>query len=75
MNVKKTTLLIFISLIFVGGAGAYAFSDGVFDEYLDELQNDDDEIIYRKKEVVKYLVFITTDYTPELTSYSRFSMP
>ena len=44
MNVKKNTLLIFISLIFVGGAGAYAFSDGEFDKYLNEEEKINEEI-------------------------------
>ena len=39
MNVKKTSLLVFICLISVGGAGAYAFSGGALDGYLENLQN------------------------------------
>jgi|TARA_B110000116_G_scaffold14097_1_gene11462 hypothetical protein len=71
MNVKKTTLLIFIGLITVGGAGAYAFNDEMFDEYLDDLQDKEDvvDVIEEPESILKDLVAKITVNTQVGTNY------
>ena len=43
MNVKKVSLMVFTALLLIGGSGAFAYTQGTFDEFLN--LNDDDEII------------------------------
>lgn len=71
MNVKKTTLLVFIGLITVGGAGAYAFNDEMFDEYLDDLQDKEDvvDVIEEPESILKDLVAKITVNTQVGTNY------
>ena len=71
MNVKKTTLLIFIGLITVGGAGAYAFNDEMFDEYLDDLQDKEDvvDVIEEPESILEDLVAKITVNTQVGTNY------
>ena len=71
MNVKKTTLLVFIGLITVGGAGAYAFNDEMFDEYLDDLQDKEDvvDVIEEPESILEDLVAKITVNTQVGTNY------
>jgi len=68
MNVKKTSLLVFICLISVGGAGAYAFSGGALDEYLEDLQNEEKEIV----EEIKEPDVVLKDVMAKITVDTRF---
>ena len=42
---KKTTFLVFLGLIATGGVGAYAFSDGMFDEIIEDFEETEEEIV------------------------------
>jgi len=41
---KKTAFLVFLGLIATSAVGAYAFSDGMFDDIIDNLEENDEEI-------------------------------
>ncbi|GIR27694.1 MAG: hypothetical protein CM15mP42_06440 [Methanobacteriota archaeon] len=41
---KKVSLMIFVALLLVSGSGAYAYTEGVFDDIL-EFNEDEDEIV------------------------------
>ena len=43
MFVKKTSLMIFVALLLVSGSGAYAYTEGAFDQILE--LNEDEEIV------------------------------
>ena len=40
--VKKTSLVILIALALVSGASAYAFTEGVFDDVIDLIEQDEE---------------------------------
>ena len=40
--VKKTSIVILIALIFVSGASAYAYTEGVFDDVIDLIERDEE---------------------------------
>ena len=46
---KKTTFLVFLGLIATGGVGAYAFSDGMFDEIIEDFEETEEEIVEEKE--------------------------
>ena len=46
---KKTTFLVFLGLIATGGVGAYAFSDGMFDEIIEDFEETEGEIVEEGK--------------------------
>ncbi|MDC0243429.1 PKD domain-containing protein [Marine Group III euryarchaeote] len=56
---KKTSLMIFVALLLVSGSGAYAYTEGAFDEILE--LNEDEEIV---EDVIKEEpVVVETDLT------------
>ena len=46
---KKTTFLVFLGLIATSSVGAYAFSDGMFDELIEDFEETEEEIVEEKE--------------------------
>tara|TARA_B100000902_G_scaffold151699_1_gene148246 strand:- start:3048 stop:3905 length:858 start_codon:yes stop_codon:yes gene_type:complete len=55
MSVKKVSLMIFIALMLVGGSGAFAYTQGTFDEILKLNEEEDiiDEVIEEKPAIIE----------------------
>ena len=63
---KKTTLLIFLVLIFASGTGAYVFGEGFLDDIINDEQEEDTQITEEKPEIVLEdliaTIFVNTDF-------------
>ena len=68
---KKVTLLVFLGLIATSGVGAYAFSDGMFDEIIEDLE--ETELIKPTDDEIntKYNEWITSKYPMKLLRDER----
>ena len=66
---KKVSLMIFVALLLVSGSGAYAYTEGVFDDIL-EFNEDEDEIVDsvpdEKPAVIEDCLLYTSDAADDL---------
>ena len=68
MNVKKVSLMIFTALLLISGSGAYAYTEGVFDDILElsDEENENAEVIKEEEPILEEseitsLIAVNTD--------------
>ena len=68
MNVKKVSLMIFTALLLISGSGAYAYTEGVFDDILElsDEENESAEVIKEEEPILEEseiasLIAVNTD--------------
>ena len=68
MNVKKVSLMIFTALLLISGSGAYAYTEGVFDDILElsDEENENAEVINEEEPILEEseitsLIAVNTD--------------
>ena len=68
MNVKKVSLMIFTALLLISGSGAYAYTEGIFDDILElsDEENESAEVIKEEEPILEEseiasLIAVNTD--------------
>ena len=68
MNVKKVSLMVFTALLLISGSGAYAYTEGVFDDILElsDEENENAEVINEEEPILEEseitsLIAVNTD--------------
>ena len=68
MNVKKVSLMVFTALLLISGSGAYAYTEGVFDDILElsDEENENAEVIKEEEPILEEskitsLIAVNTD--------------